>query len=137
MEWKLAYIWSIVMSNCINFVNPKVFFPCTVLNQAALKAAIEKAQTEINRENCVTFEDDGKSDSRCLWWYVSDVQYNDQGTVIVFGQGRSSHTWRDFQWLLKVLSKFMMQEMELSMQVDDEGFGRCRMDVRFKEGVFS
>ena len=57
--------------------------------------------------------------------------------LIRFGEGRSSHTWRDFKWLLSVLKPFFKKPCSYRFKLRDEydGFAKvfpCVVD--FHEG---
>jgi len=96
------------MSNCIEIEQRgKVRFEPWEIDARGLKALIERAEVEVNGENSMSDEVDWKL--RIAWWYLSiNTQFKRSGAVeIQFGEGRSSHTWRDIRGTFKLLSEFV------------------------------
>lgn len=62
-------------------------------------------------------------------WFLADnsiVKANTNGTksiIIRFGRGRSSHTWRDFRWVVWYLNQFIKKPKAHIFTAADEGDG--------------
>ncbi|KKK81234.1 hypothetical protein LCGC14_2815560, partial [marine sediment metagenome] len=50
-----------------------------------------------------------------LWWFFSyrNVSVDNMGVVVRFGEGQSSHTWRDFDHLLDYIIKPIMKRSKV------------------------
>lgn len=60
-------------------------------------------------------------DGNIAWWFLQRNSLVDQrGVVINFSEGRSSHTWRDFEATLEVLKGFMKKPKHHHFVVSDE-----------------
>jgi hypothetical protein len=137
------------MSNCIEFVSGSSvsFSPdeidCEELEKflQPLVSFSEADFQKIRERRALTTE------LVCGWWFLAlntDLWHDHEGlfteVIIKFGEGRSSHCWRDFQGTLEVLSQFMLREKHRTLVVSDEGDGyktRHAVDVEFLSGKFS
>jgi len=69
-----------------------------------------------------------------VWYYLKyNTTVNADGVFIAFGRGRSSHTWRDFRWLVNgILKPIMLRDKEHTFVMTDEGYpGKFRCKVVF------
>ncbi len=57
----------------------------------------------------------------CAWWFLSSAtQFDGVGTArVAFGEGRSSHTFRDFEQTMMVLAKFVKRPVKWSFEARD------------------
>lgn len=127
------------MSNCIEICGGgRLSLSYSEFDIAGFRALCERAEKIINRENCVSHED-GHDDERAIWWYMALGQgahfqgKADDECVLEFGQSRSSHTNRDFRWLLSVLDKFFKRPVKHHFRVADEYDGFQQVDPWFYE----
>jgi len=118
------------MSNCIDVVKGEkvVFFPDEI--------DIEKFKALVDSVANLPKAPEEK-DGYYAWWFLQRNSAVDQrGVVIRFGQGRSTHTNRDFDGTLLTLSKFMKKEKYHVFSVTDEGDGHRKVytqTVKFKD----
>lgn len=68
------------------------------------------------------------------WWYLA--YYVEDGWFhITWGNGRSSHTWRDLRAYLKLLSQYIKGNFDFVVEVADEYDGfRSRGEVTLRVG---
>lgn len=111
------------MSNCIKIVeNSSVIFSNEMIDRNALTELLIKTEEEINKDNCVDPGVDG--DLRIAWWFLSsNVEFQDDCIIVFFGDGRSTHTWRDFNATINLINKFVKNDFSHSMYVSDESDG--------------
>jgi hypothetical protein len=122
------------MSNCIEIHNPSVHFSLSEINALGLQSLLSSVASYDNSEDLDLLT----PDQRMAWWYLTGNTEIVHGHVCIhFGQGRSSHTWRDFQYMLKILSRFIKREKFAIFTVSDECDGykvKFRTQVEFKTG---
>ena len=107
------------MSNCVNIytdtvLDPKVF-DCSLL--------MKNVQSAGQMRTCPKdFE------GSVMWWFLFGAVKIDAGdTIIEWGSGRSTHTWRDLRHVATVLSRYVYPKVEgfvyLPMRMSDESDG--------------
>jgi len=107
------------MSNCVELHKYTVDFAPDEIDAKGLQELCEEAEKEVNKENCGDVRLD--PNLRCAWWYLSEnTTFSQDGVRIEFGHGRSTHTWRDLRWTLKMLSRFVKKPKEHTFLVADE-----------------
>lgn len=125
------------MSNCIWFHQAqgktnKVVFLKDEIDVAGFKAMVATAR-DVKTGSTLTDEEVGAYYS---WWFLQDNHIADaRGVVIFFGEGRSTHTHRDFEGLMKVLQPFLKKPKYHTFCITDEFDGGQKMffmDVEFK-----
>lgn len=127
------------MSNCINIVFKNVVsLKPHEVDAQGLKELITRAEKEVNDKNCV--DDNTSGELKVAWWHLSiNTQFRKGGGVEVrLGNGRSSHTWRDFRGTLNVLKKFIKTPVWIRFGVTDEYDNHetiQRMTVNLQEGL--
>jgi len=124
------------MSNCIEIEQrSKVRFEPWEIDARGLKELIERAEAEVNHDNSVSENVEGKL--KLTWWFLSQTQFKRTGAVeIRFGEGRSSHTWRDLRGTFQVLSEFVKLPKHHGFICSDESDGHrtwFRMVVNLQE----
>ena len=123
------------MSNCIHFHNPEVRFTAKEFDVASFRERWERLKEqnpnfmsggdEENREA----EYYQKEADRYFCWFLTLNSRFDAGDVIIsFGEGYSTHTWRDFRYtmshlLAPYLKRFKTHTFKLSDEFD--GFESC------------
>jgi hypothetical protein len=122
------------MSNCIYIYNPTVQFKPSEINISGLLSLLNSVKTITDSKDLDLLTPD-----QCMaWWYLTgNTSYVNGKLYIHFGQGRSSHTWRDFRGTLRVLSKFVIQPKSNIFTMSDEYDGhktRFHCIVDFKKG---
>jgi hypothetical protein len=105
------------VSNCVEIVrNADVIFTSEDLNISALKADIlqygHSESPPDPRECPVAFY--------CYWFLARNTDFSDDSVVIRFGEGRSSHTWRDLGGLVRFMGKYMKKTKKHTFIVTDE-----------------
>ena len=109
------------MSNCIDIVyGKKVTLSTKEVDGYKLRELLMKAEKEVNCENSSSETID--AELRIAWWFLCrNTKITPRhGAVIVFGAGRSSHTWRDFKGTLWVLKKFIKKSVIINFGFKDE-----------------
>ena len=109
------------MSNCIEIVYKyKVKLRPKEVDGYALRKLLQKAEMEVNRSNSV--DDKIPWKLRTAWWFLSrnTIIKGNHGVEIVFGAGRSSHTWRDFKSTLELLKEFIRCPVLVNFGFKDE-----------------
>ena len=112
------------MSNCIDIEQrSKVRFEPWEIDAEGLRALLKRAEAEVNHDNCVGEDVEGKL--KIAWWFLSiNTQFKRTGAVeIRFGDGRSSHTWRDLRGTFQVLSEFVKIPKSHGFICSDESDG--------------
>lgn len=106
------------MSNCISLRNNEVFFSKEEINLPKLKALLDSVPDDYKEAS------DKGGDIETAWWFLSkNTVLDDNGAIITFGEGNSTHTWRDFRGLVNsVLKPLMLKEKTHTFRAHDEGF---------------
>ena len=110
------------MSNCIDLRDNVVRFTSADIDIDALFALLAKVPDALPQGDT--------GELTTAWWYLKTctVLMGDGTVHIAFGQGRSSHTWRDFHGLVnRVINPLMKRRKSHTFKVRDEdarGFGR-------------
>lgn len=115
------------MSNCISIRDGAVTFSPQEMNLPALLLALEV------HKDCKGFELHGR-DNEMEWacqnaqWFLvkgRNLEVSTRGVRVTFGDGNSSHTWRDFRGTVLFLNKFMLRTKThvVSLRDDDMGGG--------------
>lgn len=121
------------MSNCINIYNNVVKFSYLDIDIPRFHAFLTSLPAEC--PNYDGSEETGKVIN--AWWFLAENTAIEAGksVTIRFGEGRSSHTGRDFRGLINgVLKDFMLREKEHTFILTDEYDGfrtRFRTPVVF------
>lgn len=112
------------MSNCISLSNESVFFKKDEIDLLKLKEVLDA--TPHTLAECEVLDKTDKGWRAFCWWFLKDnthIALGDTGAVIKFGEGRSSHTWRDFRGIVNhVIKPLMLKNKVHVFQVEDEGF---------------
>lgn len=104
------------MSNCIHIDTPRLVLSYSQVDASGLHDLVNRV---IDLPDAPDWQSD--PDGNCAWWFLStNVEFTPKGVTITFGQGRSSHTNRDFRYTLMILSKFMMQSVKVRFTTRDE-----------------
>ncbi len=106
------------MSNCITLRNNEVFFSKEEIDMVKLRALLDSVPKEYDKARSIG------GDIETAWWYLSEnTVLDDNGAIITFGEGNSSHTWRDFRGLINsVLKPLMLKEKTHTFRAHDDGF---------------
>lgn len=135
------------MSNCIKIeMKARVDFKPYEIDSIGLYNFIKEANEKVNRKNCVKYEGTDKDSPGnnyiAAWWFLTgNVEFRKTGSVTIwFGESnRSSHTWRDFRYTLKVLSSFVKTTKWNNFGISDEYDGYETIEryaVNLKTGEF-
>jgi hypothetical protein len=114
------------MSNCIKIHNYAVHFYPDEFDIKSFKKEIEEHKSHDILQVEDTF----------CWFLRDNSSVLTNGVVIEFGQGRSSHTYRDFKQTVRHLSKFMLRDKVCTFDISTEGDGFdqiSKMRVRFSK----
>lgn len=130
------------MSNCIILHSPKnrVFFPSAAIDRAGLAKLLTAASEQPLMPLWEPNDSEETSRAKTAWWFLlGAVDFCEEGVLIRFGEGHSTHTWRDFKALLQVLRPFIQHQRSKVFRCSDESDG-CRavykLNVDFKTGEF-
>lgn len=130
------------MSNCIQFDAPLVLFRNSEFDVAKFVNFMSQPEVtqryETKYGSPPSYGDPGyNADVNIAWWFVHGAWRMDEGgkgVWISFGNGRSSHTNRDFKTLVIWLRQFMLMPKQKVFAIRDEFDGfrkRYRMEVNF------
>ena len=110
------------MSNCVSLRNHKVFFSKDEIDIAKLKALMDSVPETLKQAELLDKEDNGNRVD--TFWFLDGNVFNlGEGVLIEFGNGRSSHTWKDFLRLVNVIiNPLMIKEKSHSFKAKSEGF---------------
>lgn len=79
-------------------------------------------------------------DSMSYWFLSTNVEFLDNGDVaIAFGEGRSTHTLRDFEGIIRIIGQFMRKESYHTfnlLEIENRAIGWWLCKVRFAKSVF-
>jgi hypothetical protein len=125
------------MSNCITLHrNQKVVFLSDEIDVEGFKAMMATAKDRDYKKGSLTPEE---VDAYYAFWFLRDCSFADRrGVIICFGEGRSSHTNRDFEGTLKILSRLIKKPKYWRFVATDEFDGHKRafwINVEFQRGV--
>lgn len=125
------------MSNCVDIEDyEKVLFNSEDINVSALKELIDTSEKEVTPKTSVS--DNVDVDKRIAWWFLNkNTIFYENAVLIHFGEGRSTHTFRDLQSTIIVLQKFMKSEKTHRFLASEEGDGfmsKFYIDVNFTTG---
>jgi hypothetical protein len=128
------------MSNCIRFTErtKTVVFPPEVIDGGKLMTLIKEHESHSNYDQ-IHGEDysDLKGDCMMVYWFLNskNVRFHHGSVTVAFADGRSTHSWRDFQGTIGVINRFLKKEQLHWFTIEDEGFpgwNTCR--VLFQPG---
>lgn len=131
------------MSNCIEIVKESniVRFNSDDIDIGKVKEYLKRADQSKDKH----VWEEGKSEedrfNDNLWWFFShsNVSIDDMGVVVRFGEGESSHTWRDFDWVLNYVIKPIMKRSKVHVFCTTDEFDNFQTEERwrhdFKEGT--
>jgi hypothetical protein len=131
------------LSNCIDILKgDEVVFLADEIDIKGFERLVNNAKDLIHEAgksgNDFTQEE---LSSNMAWWFLqknSDIC--DEGVVIRFGHGRSTHTNRDFKGVIQTLIPLIKRVKRHKFQITDEFDGhrqRFWMTVEFKSGSVS
>lgn len=115
------------MSNCISLADNRVEFQYGEIDSAKLEQLIAPHKEHGYPPN---------SEDWVCWFLRDNTSFDMGGGVTIrFGEGQSSHTWRDFRYIILQLKEYMLTDKWHEFQVEDEGFpGWGPMRINFKTG---
>jgi hypothetical protein len=130
------------MSNCIKIEwKYQIDFRPHEIDGAGLAKAIEQANRVVNHENCVKMEEEGgpSNHDKVLWWFLTgNTQIRKTGAITIrLGEGRSTHTNRDFRATLHFLSQYVKVDKWQNFGITDEYDNYktiCRVPINLKTG---
>jgi hypothetical protein len=103
------------MSNCISLNAPPVRLTAMQIDVVALKTLVQRVKDLREPPSCDT---DG--DGYIAWWFLSHAQFDgDKMVFIEFGDGRSTHTWRDFGATMLLIGRLARMTFDLRFEVQD------------------
>lgn len=123
------------MSNCIELLDKAtVIFLPEEIKIEEFKHLVQTATDQPGLGQTLT---DNQADQYAAWWFLqkNTVFHKDGWLAIKFGQGRSTHTWRDLGHTLRVIAKYMKQVKHHAFIAADESDGfasRFKLKVEFK-----
>jgi len=98
------------MSNCIEIHSNRLELSDTFFNVSAF-------QDWFNEQK----DTDERGGSTGFYWFLKrNTEIEENKVVVRVGQGNSSHTWRDFKWLVWTLNSFFTFPFKHTFQVADE-----------------
>ncbi len=120
------------MSNCIDFHNPEVFFGADEIDLATYRERCERLKG-LNPMVACQHQFQSEEDRNFAWFLARNSRFIEDGVVIRFGEGYSSHTWRDFEYTVKyLLGPYMRRLKAHTFKLSDEFDG---FSSRFSETV--
>lgn len=111
------------MSNCIQIYNHTVTFTAEEINIHAYRNLMAEA-ARLGEPGPV---DGTPFNVYIAWWFLEkNSTVTDEAVTIKFGQGRSTHTWRDFRQLYKrTLPDLLTQSKGHIFKLSSEDDGFC------------
>lgn len=100
------------MSNAIDLKNNEVEFTSDEFDVAGF--------AEIHRQHELHTKADLESSDLFCWFIRFNFKYERNKVIIRFGDGQSSHTWRDFAQTINFLKSFMKREKKHTFKISDE-----------------
>lgn len=125
------------MSNCIRLTKNRVIFTADEIDISKVLDFVSSAKypavyPDIN-------DKEGLRAMSAYWWFSErNVELHGSYIIVNFGEGHSSHTWRDFRWLLNEIAKMMKKAKYHTFYVRDEfdGFKEVgRLNINFQKGA--
>lgn len=98
------------MSNCIEIHSNRLELPGTLFNIPAFKEWFDRQ---------VDKDESGMS-TGFYWFLKRNTDIEEDKVTIRVGQGHSSHTWRDFKWVVWTLNQFFTANYRHVFQIADE-----------------
>lgn len=126
------------MSNCIWLGNNVVKFHPWEIDRDKLKSILDNLPKECPDGINLTLE---SVIGYYAWWFLKEnTIFQKNGIVkIRFGEGRSTHTWRDFRGLVNQVIKPLMlcPKIHTFIAKDDGWPGRFQIIADFQGGILS
>ena len=110
------------MSNCISLRNREVLFSKDEIDFVKFQVLMDSVPKTFKEAEILDKEDNGNRVD--AFWFLDGNVFNlSEGILIEFGNGRSSHTWKDFLRLINIVMKpLMLKEKSHSFKAKSEGF---------------
>ena len=127
------------MSNCVTIESRhSVEFRPGQIDSERFRDFLARCEQEVNYNN--RSKDGVDRRLQMGWWFLSsNTTFKIRGgCTIYFGQGRSSHTWRDFQGTIQLISEFVTADKGwyFIMSNEFDGFAsKFKVRVDFRKGV--
>lgn len=127
------------MSNCIQLYHTrqatdKVVFFRDEIDVEGFKAFLARAERSRSDDPPVE-----EREREMAWWFLqANTLVDHRGAVIRFGQGRSSHTWRDLRGTVDILKRFVKKTKYHRFVATDEADGHRKafwLDIEFHRGA--
>jgi hypothetical protein len=101
------------MSNCIDFNSPPVRLTGMQIDVPALKALVEKVK-DLEKAPAEW------GDENIAWWFLSHAEFDGNKSVLIdFGNGRSTHTFRDFGATMLLIGRLARIQFDVKLGVRD------------------
>jgi hypothetical protein len=105
------------MSNCIQIELSQVTLNSLQFRVRDYQKLIEGHRPHLERPHALP------ADDYVCWFLAQNSSFQDGSVTIDFGCGRSSHTWRDFRWVIWFLSQYFIIPTRHSFVISDESDG--------------
>lgn len=128
------------MSNCIDIIRGSnvVLFKSDDIDVGKVKEYLKRADLPkvLHVFENVKSEEDRFNDS--LWWFFSrrNVSIDDMGVTVIFGEGQSSHTSRDFNWVLNCVIKPIMKRSKTHIFCTRDEYDGYLEETRWKHDFY-
>jgi len=123
------------MSNCIQIVKGSniVRFNSDDIDIDKVKEYLKRADQS---KGTGKSEEDRFNDN--LWWFFShdNVSIDAMGVVVRFGEGESTHTWRDFDWVLDCVIKPIMKRSKVHVFCTRDEFDCFDSEERWRHDFY-
>lgn len=121
------------MSNAIQINNGTIMIATKHLDQKLVEM-IKRAQLDesLPAISCGSVLDNEVAQYNMVWYFLSkNVTFIKNSMIIRFGQGRSIHTWRDFEALIIMINHFWrtMKTFNYRFMIYDEGDGYQHVNI--------
>ena len=123
------------MSNCIDIhhgshilrFSPKTLDVETFISRCEDIEAVVKGTNDVPARAEQALNED--QDDINWWWYLSsNSKVSDSGWLTVrLAEGRSSHTNRDFKWVMQEICKYLLKPKTFVLHITDEGDGHIQL----------
>lgn len=97
------------MSNCIDIHNSRLELSKEIFNIPGFKEWFNKQEVK-----------DKGGYTHFYWFLSNNTTIKEDKVIIEIGRGFSSHTWRDFRWLVWVLNPFFIKPIRHIFKIADE-----------------
>ena len=108
------------MSNCIHFHNPEVFFSAAEFQVSDFRSRCERLKSFLPWK-MPDATDEERAEQYFVWYLACNSKFTQDGVMVSFGEGHSTHTHRDFRYTVEyLLAPYMKRNKVHTFVLSDE-----------------